>query len=140
MGEGSSIHMGCKFNCRGNMEIGKNSTINQHCHIDNRGGVFIGNNVSISPHVKIITADHDLQDELCAGRTKAIIIDDYCFIGSDAMILQGCHMKIGSVVGAKALLTSDTEENYIYTGIPAKKIKSRNPNYNYSSKYRRWFL
>lgn len=139
IGKGSSIHLGCKFNCAKNFSIGRNSTINQDCWIDNRGGINIGDNVSISPYVKLITADHDVNHPSCIGRNREIIIENHVFIGSDAMILGGVEMKSGSVLGSKSLLTKSTEPFGIYFGIPAK-IKSNRPNdLNYSGSFKRWF-
>lgn len=137
--KGASIHLGCKFNCKGKFSLGINSTINQFCRIDNRGGVYIGDNVSVSPYVKLITADHNLYDPACVGREAPIIIKDYCFIGSDAMILPGVTMERGSALGAKSLLNRNTEPDFVYAGMPAIQRKSRGGVYTYSASYKRWF-
>jgi maltose O-acetyltransferase len=139
IGQGSSIHLGCVFNCKGNFKIGLNSTINQFCRIDNRGGIYIGNNVSISPYAKLITADHDLYNPECYGREKPIIIKDYCFIGSDAMILPGVTMEKGAALAAKSLLHENAKSDSIYVGIPATPRKNRGGIYTYSASYKRWF-
>lgn len=139
MEKGASIHLGCVFNCRKNLYLGANSTINQFCRIDNRGGIFIGQNVSISPYVKLITADHDLFDSSFPGRESPIRIEDYCFLGSDSMVLPGCEMKRGSSLGAKALLTQNTEADFLYQGVPAIKSRKRPSVYTYSTTYERWF-
>lgn len=139
IGTGSSIHMGCKFNCKSKFSIGENSTINQFCRIDNRGGVYIGNNVSVSPYVKIITADHDLMDKNCIGREFKVVLEDYVFLGSEAMIFPGCTMKYGSALAARSVLTKDTERDYIYMGTPAVKYKKRPGKYLYTASYKRLF-
>lgn len=139
IGKNASIHLGCVFNDKGKFCIGENSTINQFCRIDNRGGIYIGSNVSISPYVKLITADHDLCDAKCIGRENKIIINDYCFVGSDAMLLPGVTMFKGSALGAKSLLNKDAITDTIYVGIPAVPKKKRGGIYNYSSEYKRWF-
>jgi len=137
--KGSSIHLGCKFNTNKKIYIGKNSTINQFCRIDNRGGIIIGNNVSISPYVKLLTSDHDINDPNAVGRSREILIEDYVFIGSDAMILGGIKMKKGSVLGAKSLLTQSTEPFEVYVGMPAKFKSFRINNLDYNASYIRWF-
>jgi acetyltransferase-like isoleucine patch superfamily enzyme len=139
IGKGSSIHLGCKFNSRNNFIMLENSTINQDCRIDNRCTIFIGNNVTISPNCKLITADHDLMDKNFQGREKGISISDFCFMGSDSMILPGCNMAFGSALGAKSLLTKSTTKNKIYLGIPASPALDRFGNYDYSCSYKRWF-
>lgn len=139
IGKGSSIHMGCKFNGSGLLYIGENSTVNQFCRLDNRASITIGDNVSVSPYVKILTADHDVNHPQCQGRERAIVIEDYVFIGSDAMLLGGVHMRKGSVLAAKSLLTKSTEAFGIYMGMPAVWKSQRNQNINYSGSYRRLF-
>src|SRR5215217_2251929 len=88
IGKGSSINLGCRFNTPGLFELKENSIINQFCHIDNRGGIIIGNNVSISPKVSLVSADHDVNDKDCPGRTGTIILEDYVFVGYSAIILK----------------------------------------------------
>ncbi len=139
IGKGSSIHLGCFFNVKENLIIGDNSTINMRCHLDNRGGIFIGNNVSISPYVSLITADHDIQLSDFSGRVSKIVLNDYVFIGYRSLILKNIIMEKGSVLSAGSVLTKDTEQFTIYAGVPALKIKSRNMNLNYSTKYKRLF-
>lgn len=139
IGEGSSIHLGCKFTGVTAFYMGKNSTINQYCKIDNRGGITIGNNVSISPYVNLITADHDIQAINFDGRQKEIIIKDYVFIGSEAMILPGVTMETGCVLGAKSLLHKSTIAYGIYSGLPAQLRANRRTDLSYQTSYIRWF-
>lgn len=138
IGKGSSVHLGCQFTAVTCFKMGVNSTINQYCRIDNRGCVSIGDNVSISPYVNLITADHDIYANF-EGRQGEIVIKDYAFIGSDAMVLQGIVMEKGSVLGAKSLLTKSTIAFGIYNGIPAKLKASRPINQSYHTSYIRWF-
>lgn len=139
IGKGSSIHIGCHFTVTSNFKLGKNSTINQNCRLDNRGGIYIYDNVSISPKVDLITADHDVYSPTCIGREKEIIIKDFVFIGSNAMILQGVTMNVGSVLGAKSLLTKSTVAFGIYTGLPAQYKAKRPAELDYNASYVRWF-
>ncbi len=139
IGKGSTVHLGCKFNTPDTFLMGENSTINQFCRIDNRGGIAIGNNVSISPYVKLMTADHDMNHPQCAGRQLEIALEDYVFIGADAMLLGGVRMRKGSVLGAKSLLTKSTEPFGIYLGMPAVLKSQRIQNLDYNASYDRLF-
>ncbi|WP_345210283.1 acyltransferase [Mucilaginibacter gynuensis] len=139
IGKNSSVNLGCVFNTPGLFEMQDNSTINQFCHIDNRGSIFIGNNVSISPKCSLVSADHDVNDEECIGRVGPIVLEDYVFVGYNAIILKDCTLKRGAVLGARSLLTQSAEADGIYFGIPARLKKHRNPVYNYSSEYMRLF-
>lgn len=136
---GSSIHLGCHFNCSGKFQMGKNSTVNQFCHLDNRGGISIGENVSISPHVSVITADHDINDEFCTGREGAVVIENYVFIGYGAKVFKDCNLAYGSVIGAASLVTKSTEPYGVYYGVPARLASYRNKTFKYSGSYKRLF-
>lgn len=134
LGKGSSIHLHCIIN-RFQLEIGKNSAINRKCYIDCRGGIKIGNNVSISPEVHLITAAHEINDPSFAYITKSIIIEDYVFIGTRAVVLPGVHLAKGCVVAAGAVVTKSFPEYSVLAGVPAKIISTRRKDLEYSCKW-----
>lgn len=140
IGRGSSIFMNVRFDCAKNLKIGNNCVINANCRLDNRGGLFIGENVSISEEVILLTADHDPDTDNLQGRSRKIIIEDYVWIGTRAMILPGATISKGTIVAAAAVVTKSTNEFDIVGGVPAKKIKERprvQPNYKVG--YKRLF-
>jgi acetyltransferase-like isoleucine patch superfamily enzyme len=138
IGKGSSIHLNCFLN-RLNLNIGKNTSINRKCYLDSRGGINIGNNVSISPEVHLITASHNINDSNFKFYTKQIIIEDYVFIGTRAVILPGIILKEGCVVAAGSVVTKSFPEYSVVAGVPAKVISKRNNNLNYSCKWMPFF-
>jgi acetyltransferase-like isoleucine patch superfamily enzyme len=139
IGRKSTIFMHCRIDCSGGFEIGNNSVINSKCRLDNRGSISIGNNVSISQEVNIITADHDPNSSFFEGRQKRVIIEDFVWVGTRAMILPGVRIGKGAVVAAGAIVTKDVQPFTIVGGIPAKEIGKRNYNLEYSLDYRRLF-
>lgn len=141
IGSGSTICLGCTFDTMGKFSMGQNSVINANCRLDNRGVITIGDNVSISEKVIILTADHDMDKADMEGRNKPIFINNYVWIGTEAMILPGCNIGYGAVLAAKSLLTKSTEPFDVMAGIPAKFIKERKckENYTYSASYKRLF-
>lgn len=139
IGEGSHIFMEAWFDTKGNFKIGKNSTINQKCRLDNRGSITIGDNVSISAEVCILTADHDLQRNDFSGRISPIVIEDYVFIGTRAIILRGVTLGRGSGVAAGAVVTKSVAPFTIVAGVPAKPIGTRPTDLNYTARYPRLF-
>ncbi|WP_298878396.1 acyltransferase [uncultured Polaribacter sp.] len=134
LGKGSSIHLNCFIN-RFNIEIGKNTAVNRKCYLDSRGGLKIGNNVSISPEVHLITAQHDVNDPSFKYVEKAIIVEDYVFIGTRAIILPGVKLGKGCVVASGAVVTKSFADFSVVAGVPAKLISIRNKNLNYSCKW-----
>lgn len=131
IGKGSSIHLHCFIN-RFNLTIGSNSAINRKCYIDTRGGIKIGNNVSISPEVHLITAQHNINSPEFLYETKSIVIEDYVFIGTRAIILPGVHLKKGCVVATGAVVTKSFPPYSVIAGVPAKVISQRNKQLTYS--------
>ena len=77
----------------------------------------------------IIDCDHGIeagtlikkQENICAP----INIGNDVWIAANCVILKGVTISDGAVVGAKALVNRDIDENAIAVGIPAKVIKYR---------------
>ena len=131
---------GLWLDCRGHLAIGENSVINQRCRLDARGGLIIGANVSISPEVHILSADHDVSSIDFSGRTREVVIDDYVFVGSRAMILPGVVIGKGSVVAAGSVVTKSVQPRDIVAGVPARKIGTREIELRYKLEGQRHFF
>jgi len=139
IGKNTAIFLDCTFDCKGNFLIGQNSVINGKCRLDNKCSITIGENVSISQEVMILTADHEIDSADFKGRLLPVIIEDYVWIGTRAMILPGCKIGKGAVVAAGAVVTKDVEPYTVVAGIPAKMIKMRSHDLTYKVLYRRLF-
>ena len=107
--------------------------------MDTRGDIIIGDNVSISEEVIILTVDHDMNTTNFGPRPRSVIIEDYVFIGTRAMILPGIKIERGAIIAAGAIVTKDVKAADVVAGIPAKKITTRPDSYNYTAQYRRLF-
>jgi len=135
LGKSSTIHKG-QFIYYGKLTIGSGSTINRKCQLDCRGGITIGNNVSISPECMLITGDHDLNSKGFDYKSAPIVLNDYVWLGSRAMILPNVTVGKGAVVCAGAVVTKDVLPYEIVGGVPARKIGDRTQNLDYSAA---WF-
>ncbi|WP_439883537.1 acyltransferase [Pontibacter sp. MBLB2868] len=94
---------------------------------------MIGEKVCINDGVEILTASHDVTDPQWRPISGGVIIEDYAWIGTGAMILPGVHIGYGAVVGAKAVVTKSVAPRTIVVGNPAKptyKMRCDNLNYN----------
>jgi acetyltransferase-like isoleucine patch superfamily enzyme len=139
IGELSSIFMDCRFDCAGGLKMGSGSTINDGCYLDTRGGISIGNHVAITSGVWISTVKHDVNSAIFDARSAPVVIEDYVFVGRRAMILQGCRLGRGAVLGAGAVLTRSIPDNEIWAGNPARKIGVReSTEFKYSCEYLRF--
>jgi len=139
IGSSSYIFMDAWFDARGGFVIGNNSLINQKVRLDTRGGIVIGNNVSISADVQILTADHDIMSRTFEGRTDSVLIGDFVFIGTRAMILKGVSLGKGSVICAGAVVTKNVEDFSVVAGVPAREIYKRTTELDYIINYDRLF-
>lgn len=141
--KGTTIHLnvfieGVYFGVK-RLKIKKNSVIGRFSYVDCRGGIKIGENVSISPYTKIITASHLLNSEKFEGSRKEVIINDFVWIGTGAIILPGVSLGVGSVIGAGAVVSKDVPDYAVVIGNPARIIKYRNKNLNYKCDYKIYF-
>ena len=113
------------------LKIGSNSTVGWFSLIDARGGIIIGNNVVIASYVKIITGSHNVQSRNFEAIFKPIFIDDYAWICTGAIILQGVSIGKGAVVAAGAVVVKDVPPYSIVGGVPAKIIGTRKKDLDY---------
>lgn len=115
--------------------IGKNSTVGWFTLLDSRGGLYIGNNVVIASYVKIIDGKHDINTPGFEASFAPIVIKDYVWVCTGAIILQGVTIGKGAVVAAGAVVTKDVPEYAIVGGNPARVIGERKEReYTYSPK------
>jgi acetyltransferase-like isoleucine patch superfamily enzyme len=138
LAEGVAIHLGARFDCAKKLKIGTNSVINENCRIDPRGGITIGSNVLIAAESIILTADHEPNTSDFRGRRRAVVIENYVFVGTRALILPGVTLHQGAVVAAGAVVSRDVSTMTIVGGVPARKISMRTSELKYSTKYIRW--
>ncbi len=72
----------------------------------------------------LITAP-GIPKEFTSLKIAPIVIEDFVNIGAGATILPGVRLREGSVIGAGAVVTKDTEPWKIYVGNPARAVKDR---------------
>ncbi|WBO20849.1 acyltransferase [Sphingomonas abietis] len=110
------------------VRIGSRTFINTGFRTNGEGEVMIGNDVSIGPGVTIITSTHDITSNpkkraSLKLKSQPVHIEDGVWLGAGCIILPGCAIREGCVIGAGAVITTTTEANGLYMGIPAKLIR-----------------
>lgn len=135
VGNGTTINMHQYFITPELISIGDNTHINRGCLIDGRGLCRIGNNVSISYNVSILTGSHDVQSRNFSGKYLPVVIEDYSWIGANAIILQNVRIGKGAVVCSGSVVTHDVAPYSIIGGVPAKKIGIRNKDLEYTCRW-----
>ncbi len=113
------------------LQIGNHSHINRNCLIDARGFIVIGDNVSVSHNVSIITGSHDIHSKNFQARFLPIRIENYAWIGANAILLQNITIGEGAVVCAGAVVSKDVKPFTVVAGTPAKVIGNRRKDLDY---------
>src|SRR5262245_21538310 len=97
---------------RGEPEIGEGTWIGAFTLIEGRGGLTIGKGVDVSCGAAILT--HSTAKRCVTERkydkvdTRPTVIEDYVFIGENAVVLMGCRIGHHSIIGAGAVVLEDT--------------------------------
>lgn len=105
--------------------------IENNVTLDGRRGIKIGKNVNFSSEVMIWTLQHDYNNPSFSVKGGEVIIEDYVWISTRAIILPNVRIGKGAVVAAGAVVTKDVPPFTVVGGIPAKKIGERNKELNY---------
>ena len=99
-----------------------------------KSSLFIGDYAGISTGARIVCGSEDFVNSLLgfvpsAYRTTIYginIIENFAWVGAGAIVLPNITIAEGSVIGAGAVVTKDTEPWMVYAGNPAVAIKRRN--------------
>lgn len=99
------------------------------CYIQGFGGIYIDDYTQIGPNVGLISANHNVFDNREEAFKGPIKIGKYCWIGMNSVILPGVELGDFTIVAAGSVVTKSFIEGYVVIGgIPAKAIKSIDPN------------
>jgi len=90
-------------------------------------GIVLGKNVRIGPGVKIISANHDMDDYDRHVPAAPIVIGDNCWMGANVVILPGVRLDQHVVVAAGAVVTSDFPRDCLIAGVPARVVRRLAP-------------
>lgn len=125
IGQGSKIHVFCRFFEPKNIEIGEDTLVGEFAFLDGRAKLRIGNHTDIASQVLIYNSEHQVNDPQFKAVEAPVEIGDYVFIGPRAIILPGVKIGDGAVIGAGAVVTKTVPPGKIVGGVPAEIIGSR---------------
>ncbi|GEK91546.1 sugar O-acetyltransferase [Alkalibacterium kapii] len=114
-----------------NIHVGENFYANFNCVFLDVCPIKIGKNVMIGPGVSLVTPEHPLE---AAARNsgyefgRPITIGDNCWVGADATIVGGVTLGDNVVVAAGAVVKDSFPDNVVVGGVPAKIIKTIDPD------------
>lgn len=127
------IQPGVTFVQTNRLRIGAHFGVNTGSYLNAIGGLTIGDYVLIGSNVTISSGRHPIEGRLPPVFARPaipdpIVIEDDVWIGAGAVIMPGITLRRGTVVGANAVVTKDTDEYAVVAGVPAKKIRTRDPS------------
>ena len=109
--------------------IGESCYLNMNCTFIDDGTITIGSSVLFGAGVNIATVGHPIDPELRAKGymyTAPVVIEDGCWIGSQAMICPGVTIGKNTVIGAGSVVTHDIPANVVAYGNPCKVAREIN--------------
>lgn len=95
----------------------KSVQIGSHVGLGANVTIYDNDSHPINPYERIV-GSHSVET------SRPVQIDDYAWIGANAMILKGVHIGRGAVIGAGSVVTKDVPELTVYAGNPAKFVKN----------------
>lgn len=121
------------------LRLGKNVQIATACQLNAGGGIEIADNTLIGPSVSIWSQNHiftraDLPICDQGYEFAPVKIEQDVWIACGAIILPGVVLARGCVIGAGAVVTSSTQPNTVYAGVPARPINKRTGTADYTER------
>jgi len=110
----------------GDVKIGRNVwisfAVSGGCYIQGANGIEIGDDALFAPGVKIISANHSLDNHDCWDVVPPVRIGKNVWIGTNVVILPGIQIGDGAVIGAGSIVTRNVDPGELAVGNPAKVI------------------
>ena len=128
---GPSRHFAHQTDRRPELIVGEHSAITNRHLLDCTNSVTIGKFTTFAGfHSQIISHSIDLEQN--RQSSEPVRVGDYCFVGTNCVLLGGSALPDFCILGAKSLLNKSFTETYqLYGGVPARPIKSLPRDYKY---------
>ena len=120
---GVSRHFAAETERRPQLIVGEHSALTHRHLIDCTNSITIGNFTTVAGfRSQLLT--HTIDLTLNRQSSQPIRIGDYCFVGTDCVLLGGSSLPDYSVLGAKSLLNKNHGETHrLYAGVPARPVQ-----------------
>jgi acetyltransferase-like isoleucine patch superfamily enzyme len=128
---GQSRHFAHQQDRQPQLIVGEHSAITHRHLIDCTNSVTIGKFTTVAGfQSQVIT--HWIDIEQSRQTSAPVRVGDYCFVGTNCVLIGGSGLPDFCVLGAKSLLNKAFTETYqLYGGVPAQSIQKLSPDCKY---------
>ncbi len=119
----------------GGIELGSYVHIAAYSSLIGAGKITLSNFAGLSSRVSIYSSNDDYSGAFLTNPTVPaaytnvshadVFLGEHTIIGVGSVILPGVRLERGAAVGSLSLVSRDCEPFWIYSGVPAHKIKPR---------------
>lgn len=111
--------------------LGRHSSITNRHLIDCTDSITIGDFTTVGGfYSQLLT--HSINFEINRQDCRPIQIGNYCFVGTNAVLLGGAVLPDYSILSAKSLLNKPLQQSHwLYGGVPAAPLRSLPRDYAY---------
>ena len=112
---------------KGNVIFGKKVRFNGDCFISCHDEIKFGDDLMCGWNVSFLTTNGHIivMDGIKKEKTAPIVVGNHVWIGADSVINKGVRISDGCVCAHHSMVTKNLEEeNCLYGGFPAKKLKA----------------
>jgi putative colanic acid biosynthesis acetyltransferase WcaF len=125
VGKGVHVYPGVKIWAPWNLILGDECGIGNGAILYSQGKISIGKRVVISQGTHLCAGTHDYTQVGFPLITNPIIIEDHVWVAAEAFLHPGVTLGVGSVIGARSVVTKDMPAWMVCAGFPCKPIKAR---------------
>lgn len=116
-------HVNIKYPWR--LTIGNHVWIGEEVWIDNLEDVIIEDHVCISQGAMLLCGNHDYKKTTFDLLPGKITLKTGSWIGAKSMVGPGVTVNKNAILSVSSVASNDLDENFIYRGNPAQKVKER---------------
>lgn len=138
LGRNTCVHAPLRTFGLAPITIGDYSVVNRACYLDNRAAIDIGDSVSIAHNVRIYTGGHDIDSSDFAFTKAPVRVEDFVVVFANAIVQPGITIGRGAVVLPGAVVTRDVAPFSVVGGNPARHIRERRKDLDYTFHYDHW--
>ena len=125
IGAGCRIYPGAIIWAPWNLECAENACVASGAELHNPAPIRLGARTVVSQGAFICTASHDYTKASFPLVARAITVGADAWIGARAIVLPGCEIGEGSVIGAGSVVTRATPAWSVCAGNPCRVVRER---------------